>query len=77
VKSDLLARSPLLVLPLVALFLFIVVFVAMVIVTMRKRARNYEPLARLPLEDEDVTDETRDDVDDPHAHAHAHEGAPR
>jgi hypothetical protein len=67
-KSDLLARSPLLALPLVALFLFIVVFVAMFIVTMRKRAPVYETLARLPLDDEDVdvdvTDETRHDVHD-------------
>lgn len=66
-KSDLLATSPLLALPLVALFLFIVVFVSMLIVTMKKRAPVYEPLARLPLEDEDVNAE-RDD---------AQEGAPR
>jgi hypothetical protein len=72
VKSDLLARSPLLALPLVALFLFIVVFVAMFIVTMRKRAPAYEPLARLPFEDEDVNDDAH-----AHAHAHAQEGAPR
>ena len=61
-KSDLLAlltKSPLLALPLVALFLFIGVFVAMFIVTMRRRAPLYEPLARLPLEDEDLTDDHR------------------
>lgn len=69
-KSDLLAllaKSPLLALPLIALFLFIVVFVAMFIVTMRKRAPAYEPLARMPLEDEDVNAESDD----------AQEGAPR
>ena len=66
-KSDLLATSPLLMLPLGALFLFIVVFVAMFIVTMKRRAPAYEPLARMPLEDEDV-DGGSDD---------AQEGAPR
>ena len=58
-KSDLLAllaKSPLLALPLVALFLFVAVFVAMFIVTMKKRATSYEPLARLPFEDEDLSD---------------------
>jgi hypothetical protein len=53
VKSDLLAKSPLLALPLIALFLFIVVFVAMFIVTMKKRAPAYDPLARMPLEDDE------------------------
>jgi hypothetical protein len=41
-----------LVLPLIALFLFIAVFVAMFIVTMKKRAGAYDPLARMPLDDE-------------------------
>jgi hypothetical protein len=53
VKSELLARSPMLVLPLVALVLFILVFVAMFVATMKKRAPAYDPLARLPLEDGD------------------------
>jgi len=53
VKSELLARSPLLVLPLVALFLFIIVFTAMFIMTMRRRAPAYDPLARMPLDDGD------------------------
>jgi hypothetical protein len=52
VKSELLAKSPMLVLPLIALFLFIAVFVAMFIVTMKKRAGAYDPLARMPLDDE-------------------------
>jgi len=57
VKSELLARSPLLILPLVALFLFIAVFVAMFIVTMKKRAPAYEPFARMPLDDGDDADD--------------------
>jgi len=52
VKSELLAKSPLLVLPLLALFLFLAVFIAMFIVTMNKRAPAYDPLARMPLEDD-------------------------
>jgi hypothetical protein len=52
VKSELLAKSPMLVLPLLALFLFIAVFVAMFIITMKKRAPAYDPLARMPLEDD-------------------------
>ena len=60
-KSDLLATSPLLMLPLVALVLFIVVFVGVFIATMKKRAPAYDPIARMPLEDDDVT---------------AHQGAP-
>ena len=51
-KSELLAKSPLLVLPLVALVLFLAVFIAMFIVTMKKRAPAYDPLARMPLEDD-------------------------
>ena len=39
--------------PLVALFLFIVVFAAMFVITMRKRAAAYDPLARMPLEDDE------------------------
>lgn len=52
-KSDLLARSPLLALPLFALFLFLVVFFTVTFVTMSRKARAYEPLARLPLDDDD------------------------
>ena len=52
-KSELLARSPMLVLPLVALFLFVAVFLAVLIITMKKRAPAYDPLARMPLEDDD------------------------
>jgi hypothetical protein len=55
-KSELLstlARSPMLLLPIVALFLFVVVFVAVFVVTMKKRAPAYDAVARLPLDDEE------------------------
>lgn len=52
-KSELLAKSPLLALPMVALFLFIALFVGIFIVTMRKRAAAYDSIARLPLDDQD------------------------
>lgn len=55
-KSELLARSPMLVLPLIALFLFVAVFVAMFIVTMKKRAPAYDPLARMPLDEDSGSD---------------------
>lgn len=52
-KSELLAKSPLLMLPLFALFVFLAVFGVMLILTMRKRAPAYDPLARMPLDDGD------------------------
>jgi len=52
VKSELLAKSPMLMLPLLALFLFLAVFIAMFVMTMKKRAPAYDPLARMPLEDD-------------------------
>jgi hypothetical protein len=52
VKSDLLAKSPLLLLPLGALFIFLAVFVGVVVVTLLRRQRAYDPVARLPLDDE-------------------------
>ena len=51
-KSDLLATSPLLVLPLVALFFFLLVFAAVVIDTMRRK--TFAPVAALPLDDEET-----------------------
>ena len=51
-KSELLARSPLLALPLVAFFLFLVVFVTVFLVTMSRKARAYEDVARLPIDDD-------------------------
>lgn len=58
-KSELLARSPLLALPLLALFLFLVVFFTVFVVTMRRSAHAYEGVARLPIDDEG--DGQRDD----------------
>lgn len=52
-KSELLARSPLLALPLFAFILFLAVFLTVLLVTMSRRARAYEPVARLPLDDDD------------------------
>jgi hypothetical protein len=52
-KTEFLARSPLLVLPLVALFLFIAIFAGIFVLTMRKKAPAYEPIARLPLGEDD------------------------
>lgn len=52
-KSELLARSPLLALPLIAFFLFLVVFVTVFLLTMSKKARAYDEVARLPLDDGD------------------------
>ncbi|MBS2018880.1 MAG: hypothetical protein JST00_38790 [Deltaproteobacteria bacterium] len=51
-KSELLAKSPMLALPLVALFLFLAIFAVVFFVTMKKRAPAYDPVARLPLDDE-------------------------
>jgi hypothetical protein len=48
------AQSPLLLLPLTALFLFLVVFAAWVIRTYAKRPEAYAELAALPLCDDDA-----------------------
>lgn len=53
-KSELLAKSPLLMLPLGALFFFLFVFLAVVVVTLRRR--TYEDVAQLPLENDDGED---------------------
>lgn len=53
----LLAGSPLLSLPLVALFIFLVVFVTVVIKTMMKKAAAYAVVADLPLAEEEARDE--------------------
>ncbi len=52
-KSELLAKSPLLALPIAALFLFLAVFAVIVVVTMKRRAASLDPIARLPIDDED------------------------
>lgn len=51
-KSELLMRSPLLALPLFAFVLFLAVFLTVLFVTMSRKARAYEPVSRLPLDDE-------------------------
>lgn len=53
---DLFAQSPLLVLPLVAMFLFLTVWVAASIRVMTRSRQEMEAAARIPLED---TDERR------------------
>ena len=50
--SELLAHSPLLILPLAALLIFFGVFVAVVVRTMAKRPPEYARAAALPLGDE-------------------------
>lgn len=45
-------NSPLLTLPIAALVIFLVVFGSIVVTTLRKRNGELEPLALLPLEDE-------------------------
>jgi hypothetical protein len=52
-KTELLAKSPLLVLPLFAFVLFLAVFLTVLFVTMSRRARAYDPIARLPIDDGD------------------------
>jgi len=55
-KSELLARSPLLALPLFAFVLFLAVFLTVLFVTMSRRPHAYEPVARLPLDEDDHGD---------------------
>jgi hypothetical protein len=50
-----LATSPMLALPLIALVLFMVVFTAIFVTTMKKRATVLDALARIPLEDGEET----------------------
>jgi hypothetical protein len=50
--KDLLAQSPLLILPIVGLLIFFAVFVFVVIRTMAKRPPEYATAAGLPLEGE-------------------------
>lgn len=51
-KSEWLAKSPLLLLPIAALFLFVGLFLAVFIFTMKKRPSTFAPVARLPLDDD-------------------------
>lgn len=50
-KQELLAQSPLLVYPIVALFMFIMIFLYVTWNTYRKRAASYDGVASLPLSD--------------------------
>ncbi len=58
-KSEFLAKSPMLALPLAALFLFLAVFAVVVVVTMKKRSAAFDPIAKMPLDDEGGYDERR------------------
>ncbi len=51
-KQQLLAQSPLLVYPIIALFLFMAVFLLVTWSAYRKKAAAYDPIARLPLDDD-------------------------
>ena len=51
--QELLAHSPLLILPIAALLIFFSVFVAIVVRTMATRSPEYARSAALPLEEED------------------------
>jgi hypothetical protein len=53
VKTELLMKSPLLALPLFALFLFLGMFLVMLVITARRRARTYDAVASLPLDEGD------------------------
>jgi hypothetical protein len=58
-KSELLGKSPLLALPIAALFVFIAIFAIVLFLTMRKRARTYDAIASLPLEDDEQTNQQK------------------
>lgn len=62
-KSDLLAKSPLLALPLLAFVLFVAVFLVMFVMTMRKRPETVDRFARMPLDDRDPEGAPELDVD--------------
>ncbi len=57
--KDLLAHSPLLALPLAALFLFLAVFVVVCLRTMSRRAQAYARVASLPLDEQESPHERR------------------
>ena len=54
---ELLAQSPLLILPIAAMFVFLAVFIAVLVRTMSKRASYYDETAALPLS-EALSEET-------------------
>lgn len=65
------AQSPLLLLPLFALFLFVVVFAAWVIRTFAKRPEAYADLASLPLCDDDGPTVQKSHTENPREVSHA------
>ena len=50
--KELLAQSPLLALPLMALLLFLTVFVVVCFRTLLRRAGDYAPAANMPLQED-------------------------
>ena len=61
---ELLSHSPLLILPIASMFVFLAVFIAVLIRTMSKRASAYDPIAALPLSEttpDALPEETRDE----------------
>jgi cbb3-type cytochrome oxidase subunit 3 len=54
--SDFFAASPLLVLPVIALILFLAAFTAVTWRALRKKPAELEPIARLPLDDDREND---------------------
>lgn len=58
-RSELLTKSPLLGLPLFALFLFLGIFGFVLVATMRRKAAAYDPLARLALDDGSPAEDAR------------------
>jgi hypothetical protein len=57
--SEFFAASPLMMLPVLALLLFLCVFTVASWRAMRRKPAELEPIARLPLGDDDQTTETR------------------
>ena len=55
-KSELLTQSPLLGLPLLALAIFLSVFIGTIVLMVKRGSAAYAPIARLPLDDEAATD---------------------
>jgi len=51
-KQQLLLQSPLLTLPIIALGLFLAVYLAVLIRTYLRKPSAYDPIARRPLEDD-------------------------
>lgn len=51
--TDFFAKSPVLYLPMIALFLFMLVFVGIIVRTYWKRAAEFDELARMPLDEKE------------------------